>query len=137
MVRATLRVQDDVRVQTGVALLKENGAPRPRLALRTVDDAAPVTSLEDRLEQARGNLSFRELATLTDCNQESIRRYHRFGQPSFEYVLRLCEELHISPNWLLFGKGECEMDHPANRLLVEASAPELLHALATVFQGNE
>lgn len=136
MVRATLRVHDDVRMKvTGGAPGEAQSAPR--IALRRSDDAREQAELLRKLEHARGGLSFRELADMTGSNQESVRRYHRFGQPSFEYVVRFCEALEISPNWLLFGRGAPSVSDPLNRLLVEATAPELLHALGNVFQNRE
>jgi hypothetical protein len=129
-VSASLRVHDDVRLKVRSAA-QDRG---PRISLQRSDEHREHSALLSRLEQARGGLSFRELAELTGTNQESVRRYHRFGQPSFEYVLRFCEALEISPNWLLLGKGVAPLGDPLNKLLVEASAPELLHALGNVFQ---
>lgn len=132
MVSASLRVHDDVRLKVGSSI-RESG---PRIALQRTDDPRDQAALVARLEQARSGLSFRELAEMTGTNQESIRRYHRFGHPSFEYVLRFCVALEISPNWLMLGKGAAPASDPLNRLLVEATAPELLHALGNVFQNQ-
>lgn len=109
-------------------------APRAELTISTHSEQETVI---DRLERARHGLSFRDLARLTGCNAESVRRYHRVGSPSYEYIVSFCRALRISPNWLLFGEGAPERDNPVNRLLKDASISELFDALSKVYERAE
>lgn len=134
---ASLRVHDDVRLQVRESAQGLARRSAPRMALSRDDNSRGQATLLSRLEFARAGRTFRELSELTGTNQESVRRYHRFGQPSLDYILRLCEALELAPNWLMLGKGAPPIHDPRNRLLADATAPELLHALGNVFERKE
>lgn len=117
------------------ALLDGRGTVSPQL--RQDAALAMEAAVGARLELARNGYSFRDLARMTGCNPESVRRYHRTGQPSFEYILRLCPALGISPNWLMSGVGAPMADDPVNRLLKDATEAELFDALSQHSRNRE
>lgn len=65
----------------------------------------PDAPLQERLQSVCRPFSFREIADLTGSNHESVRRYLNGQNPGVLFVIRLCEVLHISADWLLLGRG--------------------------------
>lgn len=61
--------------------------------------------LHERLSTLFEGLSFRQIAELTEHNQETVRRYMRGQDPSVAFLVAVCERTDVLPEWLLMGRG--------------------------------
>ncbi len=84
----------DVERRAGAPVQGRTGAPAPSLS-----------PLHKRLLIAAGDHSARELARLTGCHPETVRRYLCGRQPSVEFVIAFSEALGVRIDWLLLGHG--------------------------------
>ena len=57
--------------------------------------------LAARLRKGASNRSFREIASRTGSNSETVRRYLRDGNPSVRFLARFCLEFRVSADWVL------------------------------------
>lgn len=57
----------------------------------------------DRIRSVCSGRSCREIAELTNTSGETVRRYLHGSAPSVVFVRGLCDNFHLSSDWLLFG----------------------------------
>lgn len=81
--------------------------PSPKLDTNGNGEQAgpPDPALQARLQLICRPFSRRELSDLTGISHESVRRYLGGQNPGVLFVMRLCEALNISADWLLLGRG--------------------------------
>jgi len=112
--------------------------PDAPLRLRAFsDDAAPPTTLHERINAVVEGFSIREIAECVGLNAETVRRYVRGAEPSVEFVARLCEAFEIASEWLLFGAGPMRKDECLDAALQKAGYARLLGALARRLEHAE
>ncbi len=93
----------------------------------------PSTNLESfhqRVAEAVGDLSYRQLGRLTDTHPETARRYMQGQAPSAVFLINLCREFGISAEWLLNGRGPMKLSEVRAFALRKAEPAELLNAMA-------
>jgi len=70
-----------------------------------------VNSLRGRIQAACENAglsTYQQIADALDESYASVRRYVGGFEdriPSLPFIIKICERLSISPDWLLFGRG--------------------------------
>lgn len=81
---------------------------------RSLPDLSGLAGLPDRLAEARGDLSIRELSRLLTragfpISDTMAGRYERgLSEPSAAYLGAFCLLCNVSPCWLLYGQDrEC------------------------------
>ncbi|MBX3403074.1 MAG: helix-turn-helix transcriptional regulator [Phycisphaeraceae bacterium] len=81
--------------------------PSPKLDTNGNGEQAgpPDPALQARLQLICRPFTRRELSDLTGISHESVRRYLGGQNPGVLFVMRLCEALNISADWLLLGRG--------------------------------
>lgn len=89
-----------------------------------------LTPLHVRLHDAAGSRTFRAIASLTDQNHETVRRYMQGAAPSVEFLAAFCESLGLNGNWLLTGQGPMRAEEMRGEALSKANPTELLTATA-------
>lgn len=94
-----------------------------------------ATTLHDRMSQAAGERSYRELADLTNTHAETVRRYMQGQSPSVEFVAALIRGLGLNAGWLLTGRGPMHAAEMKGEALREADVSELLNAMAETITG--
>jgi transcriptional regulator with XRE-family HTH domain len=87
-------------------------------------------SLHDRLRMVTGDRTYRMVAELTEFNQETTRRYLQGQAPSAEFLAAICRVFGVSGDWLLTGRGPMRADEVRHHALREATAADLLTAMA-------
>ncbi len=91
--------------------------------------------LHERLEAAVDGRSYRQLSDITGIHPETVRRYMQGQAPSAEFLAGLCSSLGLSAEWLLLGHGPMLSDEIRGHALGEASAADLLTAIASTLEG--
>lgn len=91
--------------------------------------------LHERLEAAVDGRSYRQLSDLTGIHPETVRRYMQGQAPSAEFLAGLCSSLGLSAEWLLLGHGPMLCSDIPGHALGEASAADLLTAIAGTLEG--
>ena len=61
-----------------------------------------IASVQDRIREGTDNETYRDLAHVTGCNSETVRRYMTTGTPSLAFIMAVW---NLSANWVLFGVG--------------------------------
>lgn len=89
-----------------------------------------TSAFHDRLNQAVGDTSYRQLGTLTDTHPETVRRYMQGQTPSAVFMTNLCRNLGISGEWLLSGQGPMKVRDIKSHALKHADPNELMGAIA-------
>jgi len=83
-----------------------------------------------RIRVCTHGAGYRELARMTGCNPETIRRNLLNETPTLSLVCALCAALDINANWLLFGLGPMHRrDLTAN--VVVSFGPETVRTFAS------
>jgi transcriptional regulator with XRE-family HTH domain len=89
-----------------------------------------TSAFHDRLNQAVGETSYRQLGTLTETHPETVRRYMQGQAPSAAFMTNLCQNLGISGEWLLSGQGPMKVRDIRSHALKHADPNELMGAIA-------
>jgi hypothetical protein len=84
----------------------------------------------DRLRQAAGGRSNRQLADVTGLPIASIRRIVDGGEPTTEIVEALCIRMDLSADWLLLGRGPVHASDVRREALRQVPAADLIGSLA-------
>jgi|GEM_PF-1086408 len=92
------------------------------------------TMLHQRLRAAVGARTFREVGELTGTHHETVRRYLGGTPPSVEFLSGLCSALGISGEWLLTGRGPMRRVEVRMHALREATASDLVAAMAATLE---
>ncbi len=87
-------------------------------------------TLHNRLLLAAGDLSYRQLGTLTGTHPETVRRYMQGHSPSASFLCELCLKLGISGEWLLSGQLPMKTEDVPSHVLEHADPDDLVHAVA-------
>lgn len=90
-----------------------------------------TSAFHDRLNQSVGEVSYRQLGELTDTHPETVRRYMQGQAPSAAFMTTLCQNLGISGEWLLSGKGPMKVKDMRSHALKTADPNELMGAIAS------
>lgn len=70
----------------------------------------------ERIRKVRGSLSRDEFAKRLDSHRNTIMRYEKGErEPDAIFLLRICTEFNINPEWLLFGEGPMYRHERAER----------------------
>lgn len=93
-----------------------------------------LTPLHERIHAAVGGRTYRAIAELTGSNAETVRRYMMGQAPSAEFLAALCQAIGLNAQWLLTGRGPMKASHIKAHALSEASAAELLSAMARTLE---
>jgi transcriptional regulator with XRE-family HTH domain len=93
-----------------------------------------VSPLHERLHAAVGSRTYRAIAEMTDSNPETVRRYMQGQAPSAEFLAALCRVLGLNAQWMLSGQGPMKASQIRTHALGQASAAELLHAMAQTLE---
>ena len=88
------------------------------------------SALHERLRGVAGDLTYRALGEMTETNAETVRRYMQGQAPSVEFLTRLCGAMGLNAHWLLTGAGPARVSEASRRALDDASATDLLAAIA-------
>lgn len=88
------------------------------------------SALHERLLAAAGDRTYRHIGELTRTHPETVRRYMQGQAPAADFLASLCAALHISGDWLLTGRGPMKLDEQRSHALREATAGDLLTAMA-------
>jgi transcriptional regulator with XRE-family HTH domain len=91
-------------------------------------------ALTQRLRSLVGARSFREIGELTDTHPETARRYLAGQAPSVEFLAAVCRAFGVTAEWLLTGQGPMRRSDAKGHALREASATELLTAIAATLE---
>lgn len=97
-----------------------------------MNDPHNSQTLHDRLQLAAGDLSYRQLGTLTGTHPETVRRYMQGHSPSASFLCELSEKLGISGEWLLSGRLPMKVEDIPSHVLEHADPNVLVHAVAGV-----
>ena len=92
-------------------------------------DSIP-SAFHDRLNDAVGEMTYRQLGDLTDTHPETVRRYMQGAPPSAAFLTNLCQALGISGEWLLSGHGPMKVRDLHTHALKHADPNELMGAIA-------
>lgn len=93
-----------------------------------------LSPLHDRLHAVLAGMNYRRIGELTETNAETARRYMHGAAPSTEFLAAVCVRLGINGEWLLTGRGPMKAKDVRGRALDEATAHELLHAMANTIE---
>jgi transcriptional regulator with XRE-family HTH domain len=93
-----------------------------------------MSPLHERLHAAVGSRTYRAIAEATDSNPETVRRYMQGQAPSAEFLAALCSALGLNAQWMLSGQGPMKASQIRTHALGQASAAELLHAMARTLE---
>ncbi|MCC6677709.1 MAG: hypothetical protein IT436_11240 [Phycisphaerales bacterium] len=88
------------------------------------------TALHERLLAAAGDRTYRHIGDLTKTHPETVRRYMQGQAPGADFLAALCAALSISGDWLLTGRGPMKLDEQRAHALRDATAGDLLAAMA-------
>ncbi|MFK7760404.1 MAG: hypothetical protein AB8C13_10735 [Phycisphaerales bacterium] len=88
------------------------------------------STFHDRLNLAVGETSYRQLGDVTNTHPETVRRYMQGQAPSAAFMTSLCQNLGISGEWLLSGKGPMKVRDMRSHALKTADPNELMGAIA-------
>lgn len=94
-----------------------------------------LSPLHDRLRQAVGTRSYREIAEATKAHPETVRRYMSGQMPSTEFLVELAELTGVNVAWLLTGEGPMYRKDVKLHALRDANPTELLHAVAQTLEA--
>ncbi len=89
-----------------------------------------LSPFHQRLTEAAGKISYRQLGKITETHPETVRRYMQGQTPSATYIQSFCDALQISSDWLLTGEGPKNRGEIRTHALKNADASELLVAIA-------
>ena len=92
------------------------------------------TMLQGRLRAAVGTRTYREVGGLTGTHHETVRRYLGGTPPSVEFLSGLCTALGISGEWRLPGRGPMRRVEVRGHALREATASDLVGAMAATLE---
>ena len=90
----------------------------------------PLEGFHDRLRQAVGELSNRQLADLTGLPIASIRRTLDGGEPTTEVVQAFSLRMDLNADWLIFGRGPMHASACRREALQQVPASDLIGSLA-------
>lgn len=91
----------------------------------------------ERLQQAAGGMTYRQLGLLVDHNPETVRRYLTGATlPGASFLAALCETMDVSADWLLLGRGSMRHADRDADALRRASIPALLARVAEAIEGK-
>lgn len=88
------------------------------------------SALHERLLAAAGDRTYRHIGELTQTHPETVRRYMQGQSPGADFLASLCAALAISGDWLLTGRGPMKLDQQRAHALRDATAGDLLTAMA-------
>lgn len=67
----------------------------------------PCTGIGGRLRSIRGKISREKFSKIMEVGKNSLVRYENEERnPDADFLASICEKFQISPQWLLFGKGQ-------------------------------
>jgi len=107
-------------------MIESRPGGQPRL-LRFASDDEMVTS---RLRELLEPLCVSEVARQTGASRQSVHRYKAGHPASVSFLIRFCEVMEISAEWLLLGRGAMRRADALAEHLDNASSAELCAALA-------
>ncbi len=87
-------------------------------------------AIRARLAACCKGITIADIARLTDCNAETVRRFVRQGKPSAVFLARFCREYRISPDWLILGVGSQRLEHAGETDLSTIETADLVTVLA-------
>lgn len=88
------------------------------------------SALHERLQAAAGDRTYRHIGDMTRTHPETVRRYMQGQSPGADFLAALCAALGISGDWLLTGRGPMKLDEQRAHALRDATAGDLLAAMA-------
>ena len=72
-----------------------------------------METLQERLRTVRGSMTQSEFASRLRTPLTTLGRYERgTNLPDLEFVINLCTIFGVSPEWLLFGRGDSRSSAP-------------------------
>jgi transcriptional regulator with XRE-family HTH domain len=95
----------------------------------TIDGLGASTGIHDRMAIACRGLNYREVASMTRFNHETVRRYLRGTAPSVQFIAHLARALALSTDWLLLGRGPMYRVEATDFALKEAGPERICVAL--------
>ena len=74
-----------------------------------------MDNLGERIKMARGTISQTVFSDQLGVTQNTLSRYER-GQriPDAGFIIELCKKFNISPDWILFGEGDCKKSNDSH-----------------------
>ena len=70
-----------------------------------------MSSFSERIRTARGKMSRSEFSKKTGISERALVNYeHGVTLPNIDVAAKICVECNISPQWLLLGQGDMELD---------------------------
>lgn len=90
--------------------------------------------MHERMQALVGAKTYRVIAEMTGQNAETVRRYMLGADPSVEFLAALCLATGSNAEWLLTGRGPMRRSAAQAQVLQEASAGELLGAMAKTLE---
>ena len=100
-------------------------ASRRRLRFASSDEMVSA-----RLRTVCESMRIAEVARRTGSHPETVRRYMSGHAASVSFLVRFCEAMDISADWLLLGRGAARQSDAMQDQLARASAQELCAVLA-------
>lgn len=94
-------------------------------------------TLGDRIKTARTIKGYtqEELGNIIDISQKQLSRYEvNRAKPTIETVIKICETLNISADWLLFGERENKPKQPEVEFYEKLTYPQ--HKIIEVLQQD-
>ncbi|MFG0284332.1 MAG: helix-turn-helix domain-containing protein [Phycisphaerales bacterium JB039] len=101
--------------------------PASRRSLRFASSDEMVSA---RLRIVCESMRIAEVARRTGAHPETVRRYMSGHAASVSFLVRFCEVMDISADWLLLGRGAAGRAEAMEERLAQATAQDLCAALA-------
>lgn len=98
------------------------------------DIGTDPSELHDRLKAVAGGRTYKALADMTGQSPETVRRYMNGQAPSVEFLTALCNACGVNGAWMLTGRGPMRNEQVRRAALKEATAAELLSAMARTIE---
>ena len=99
-------------------------------ARRNLRFASSDEMVSARLRMVCESMRIAEVARRTGSHPETVRRYMSGHAASVSFLVRFCEVMDVSADWLLLGRGSPSALDAVQEQLARASAQELCAALA-------
>lgn len=89
-----------------------------------------------RMKEAVGDMTYRDLSRTTAYHPETIRRYLASGKVSTDFVVRLAIAVGVRVEWLLTGEGPRTESQLRMQMLAHATTREIVAALGDGMSGD-